>query len=330
MQKTSTASLAVSVLSTILVGSAYFIPSFQLFGARSVSNAEASVGSAIVADPPSTKPEIYTGNFNYTTVEEMLSAQGIRLNPEDKVYAFPPPEYGLGSTKIEVFRAQSVLTTVSSKNLPVKRTWAKTVGAYLADQHIAVNPGDIVQPPVSAPIVASSKLFHIAIARIVQSTVTVTKITPFATLYKDDSQVDQGTVTTIQKGQNEVREQSYAITQKDGMELSRVLSSSVIIQAEVDQVVMRGTKVPPPPPTQNSQEGLASWYGGVPAFTAAHKTLPFGTRVTVTNKANGKSVVVKIADRGPFVARRIIDLDTKAFTALASPGEGVISVSISY
>ena len=54
------------------------------------------------------------------------------------------------------------------------------------------------------------------------------------------------------------------------------------------------------------------------AYTAAHKKLPFGTKVRVTNEANGKSVVVEITDRGPFSKVREIDLTKKAFMEIAS------------
>jgi rare lipoprotein A len=60
------------------------------------------------------------------------------------------------------------------------------------------------------------------------------------------------------------------------------------------------------------------------AFTAAHKTLPFNTRVRVTNPANGKSVVVRINDRGPFISGRCLDLSRAAFAAIASVGAGVL------
>ena len=90
------------------------------------------------------------------------------------------------------------------------------------------------------------------------------------------------------------------------------------------------------------QSGMASWYG--PGFhgrktangerfdmyelTAAHKTLPLGSRVMVRNPANGKEVVVRINDRGPFVPGRIIDLDKVAFEKIASLGAGVIDVKV--
>lgn len=61
--------------------------------------------------------------------------------------------------------------------------------------------------------------------------------------------------------------------------------------------------------------------------TAAHRTLPFGTKVRVTNVANNKSVVVKINDRGPFIDGRVIDLSRSAFDKIADLGAGVIEVT---
>ncbi len=62
--------------------------------------------------------------------------------------------------------------------------------------------------------------------------------------------------------------------------------------------------------------------------TAAHKKLPFGTKVKVTNIKNSKSVIVKINDRGPFVKGRIIDLSGSAFSSIANIDDGVINVKI--
>ena len=61
-------------------------------------------------------------------------------------------------------------------------------------------------------------------------------------------------------------------------------------------------------------------------LTAAHKTLPFGTKVRVTNKRNGKSVVVRINDRGPFIRGRIIDLTPAGARALGFNGLAPVSV----
>lgn len=59
-------------------------------------------------------------------------------------------------------------------------------------------------------------------------------------------------------------------------------------------------------------------------FTAAHKQLPFGTKVKVTNPDNGKSVVVRINDRGPYVKGRVIDLSSASFKAIEDPNKGII------
>lgn len=64
------------------------------------------------------------------------------------------------------------------------------------------------------------------------------------------------------------------------------------------------------------------------SYTAAHKKLPFGTKVEVTNVKNGKSIVVRINDRGPFVRGRIIDLSRAAFTSIGDTKYGVIDVTI--
>ncbi len=85
--------------------------------------------------------------------------------------------------------------------------------------------------------------------------------------------------------------------------------------------------------------GMASYYwqgqqtaSGVrfnpDGLTAAHRSLPFGTRVRVTNQSNGQSVVVVINDRGPFVGGRVIDLSRGAARAINMTGQGVARVSL--
>ena len=64
------------------------------------------------------------------------------------------------------------------------------------------------------------------------------------------------------------------------------------------------------------------------AMTAAHKTLPFGTRVSVANQRNGRSVVVRISDRGPFVRGRIIDLTPAGARAIGSSGLAPVRLTV--
>jgi rare lipoprotein A len=77
--------------------------------------------------------------------------------------------------------------------------------------------------------------------------------------------------------------------------------------------------------SEGGSVGVASYYGAR-GMTAAHRTLPFGTRVQVTNLANGHSVTVRINDRGPFVRGRSIDLSAGAARAIGMTGAGVARV----
>jgi rare lipoprotein A len=77
----------------------------------------------------------------------------------------------------------------------------------------------------------------------------------------------------------------------------------------------------------SSFSGLAAYYSGHGGgFTAAHRTLPFGTRVLVTDPKTGRSVIVTINDRGPFGRGRVLDLCTSAARSLGMIDRGVIYV----
>jgi rare lipoprotein A len=95
----------------------------------------------------------------------------------------------------------------------------------------------------------------------------------------------------------------------------------------------REASAPPeaPAPVEASSQreggavGVASYYGAA-GMTAAHRSLPLGTRVRVTNTANGRSVVVRIKDRGPFIRGRSIDLSRSAAQAVGMTGTGLAKV----
>jgi rare lipoprotein A len=94
--------------------------------------------------------------------------------------------------------------------------------------------------------------------------------------------------------------------------------------------------------TVTVQEGLVSWYGeqfharptasgelfDAGAMTMAHPTLPFGTKVRVTNLRNGRSVVLRVNDRGPFIGARIADLSQAAASALGMLRRGIAHARI--
>jgi rare lipoprotein A len=102
------------------------------------------------------------------------------------------------------------------------------------------------------------------------------------------------------------------------------------------------TMLPPSERRPTTQTGRASWYGqahqgqltasgerfDMNALTAAHPTLPFGTRLRVVNLDNDREVVVRINDRGPVVPGRIIDLSYAAARVLGAVGAGVVPVRL--
>jgi rare lipoprotein A len=97
-----------------------------------------------------------------------------------------------------------------------------------------------------------------------------------------------------------------------------------------------------PPVTGMEEVGMASWYGAphhgrrtasgevfdMHQFTAAHKTLPFGTRLLVTNRDTSQSAEVRVNDRGPFVGGRILDVSYAAARLLGAVGPGLIPVRL--
>jgi rare lipoprotein A len=118
----------------------------------------------------------------------------------------------------------------------------------------------------------------------------------------------------------------------------------VLVLVLLGAIACGGKKAPTTPPDieRYSHEGIASWYGrkfhgkrtasgerfDMYALTAAHRTLPFGSIVQVTDLENGGSVRVRINDRGPFKSGRIIDLSYAAARKLRMVKRGVVRVKI--
>ena len=119
--------------------------------------------------------------------------------------------------------------------------------------------------------------------------------------------------------------------------LKKLLISSCLMLGLVQTTTAKETNQ-----KQFTQHGVASWYGrqfhgrktangetyNMHSLTAAHRTLPLGSVVRVTNKSNGKSVTVRINDRGPYHGNRVIDLSKAAATQLGMVSSGTANVTV--
>ena len=138
--------------------------------------------------------------------------------------------------------AQELETTFSVSVDGGKRevtTHKRSLGDALDDAGIVVNSSDVVSSAMAAPVVNGSS---ISITRISTQAVTETVTDPFATQEVDDDTLDKGTTKVETEGQDGIVTNTYDVTLKDGVEVSRVLSISAVTQARVDKVVHVGTK----------------------------------------------------------------------------------------
>lgn len=128
----------------------------------------------------------------------------------------------------------------------------------------------------------------------------------------------------------------------DAVKRSADVSDASVTPATAAVAAKRSKPAPTPAPSGYTEEGNASWYGApfhgrrasngevydMYKLTAAHRTLPFETTVRVTNLKNGRSTVVRITDRGPFVENRIIDLSLGAAREIELVGPGIAPVRV--
>jgi resuscitation-promoting factor RpfB len=267
-------------------------------------------------------PEQYRGDFRHTSVQAMLAALKIMVDPEDRIIAFPDPRLGVGSA-ITIYRAPEIMVNDYGQAKKI-RSWAPTVHGLLSEQQIDLGQLDQISAPGDAVIRAgqTQQITEITITRVAVTDIFVTETIPFTSKTVDDPTKDRGQSSITTKGVAGVRKKTFQVRRENGVEVSRTLVGTEVISEPVTQVTTRGTKV------VVLDQGGASWvcnHDGsngcpkiYPRFSAAHKTLPLGTRVRVVNPVNGQSIVVTIVDRGPYTGGRVIDLTYDAFKALTN------------
>ena len=231
---------------------------------------------------------------------------------------------------LEFRKLKSVTVIVDGVSIPIDTT-SLTVDEALRAKNISFDADDLVTPAIGTQLTSD---ITINIVRITSTNRTEDGIVPFQTINQNDSSIYVGQSKVIQAGQNGSETISYIQTLQDGNVVNESVASRVITKSPVSKIVAIGTKKKTVSQKSASsigstQTGKATFYSHIPG-TCAHKTLPMGTIVTVTNLANGKSTTCRVADRGPYGEGRIIDLEKGVFSNIASLSTGIINVKISH
>ena len=291
-------------------------------------------------------------------VAEVL-AQLNQSDPDNLVSVSRSLDISRAGLSFSMQTAKDVTVTIGGKTQKI--TAVGTVADALKAAKVEVDSSDAVNPGLGTPLSDDMK---ITLTMVDQKSQKRRVAVPFSTKKVEDSSLSKGEIKVITKGVNGINEETWTVVFKDGKKVSEKKVSSKVVNAPVTQVVKVGTKTASSssPSTRSSSAShrstasqssdpvtsgttcLASTYGegdgtaGGPtasgetfdpsAFTAASKTLPLGSTIRVTNVSNGRTVTVRINDRGPYVGGRCLDLSTAAMNAIA-PGQGLVTVRYS-
>jgi resuscitation-promoting factor RpfB len=199
-------------------------------------------------------------------------------------------------------------------------TNAQDVGLLLSELGVRLDQDDIVEPRIRTPLEAG---MEVRVIRVVEREVVEEAPIAYPTEVKKTGELMLGIRRIAQEGAPGSLRKTFEVRLEDGREVDRRLLGVDTVREPVPRIILEGTRPP------HVQTGVASWYRRA-GMVAAHQSLPFGTQVKVTNLATGRSVVVVINDRGPFIGGRIIDLSDDAYAQLAHLGSGTISVRIAW
>jgi uncharacterized protein YabE (DUF348 family) len=251
------------------------------------------------------------------TVGEALNNSSIKWSEHDWLTpsADTPIKY---VNNVFLSRERTVHIVVGDEKPRDFTSYRATVSEALNKTKIALSEIDKISPPRDTFIRDGDT---IKITRITEEKrVEEERLDP-PVKWKDDSKILLGEEKVIEEGKPKITAITVRIHSENGEETSRKVIKKEVKQEAVAKVIVRGTKVV----VLGVETGRASWYGANPK-TTAHKTLPFGTKLRVTNLETGKTTMVTVADRGPYAAGRIVDLSTDAFKAIAPLWQGTIPV----
>jgi len=257
---------------------------------------------------------------NAGTVEEFLKEQKIELTQYDVIYPKKEERIFSGSS-VFIQRAKKITIKEGGKSKEIFSLQDTVEKAIWANEDIVLGDDDITTPSRKTLI---KNGMTIVVTHVVIKEEIKNEPIAFKTTKNEDDKLGWRVTKTTQKGENGNREVKYRVVYYDGKEISRKILEKNVTKDPVDEIVTQGTLVK----TGKEYTGVASWYAYTGTLSAANPWLPMGSYVKVTNKDNGKSVIVKINDRGPFGNGRIIDLDKVAFEKIAPLGQGTASIKM--
>lgn len=269
-------------------------------------------------------------------VGEVLRDEHIDVYPEDDIN--PPMEAEIHDNETIIVRRATPVTIINFVGeRHSHRTHAKTVQHLVETIGFIPKEGERVMPVPSTIITPDMEIRLITFAtEEFEETLTI----PFETEYISDSSIEMPTEIVEQEGKNGVQKKTYQFVYENDELTDTVLLSDDIVEDPITEIIRVGTKLPSSGTTLDS--GIASYYGDGfngrltasgsvfdnSKLTAAHRTLPFGTKLRVTSTRTGKSIIVEVTDRGPYVDGRIIDLSKTAFEAIAPLSNGITNVTL--
>lgn len=252
-------------------------------------------------------------------VDDILQEKKILIGDADSVF----PDRGAmarnGETII-IRRAKNVTLTVGGETKRII-THQTDVEKTLYENGITLDEDDFILPKGEGVVTDGMK---VSVVRVTIEEKIIEKAIPFEKKVQEDDKLSWRKTIVTQKGQNGTRRFVYKVSSHDGKEVDRKLVKQEVTQEPVAEMTTQGTYVA----VGKAHTGLGTWYAYTGTLAAASPWLPMGSYVRVTNRDNGKQVIVKINDRGPFGKNRILDLDKVAFAKIASLGAGVINLKV--
>lgn len=255
------------------------------------------------------------------TVADFLKENNLMREGRSDEVSFLQDKLLFGGETLIITRTKKVFLSVGDEEKRELETTRRFASDLIIDVGIPIASDDFILPSPYAPLEENQ---IIEVVRVMITEELEKKDIAFETRLREDADLGWRIRKITVKGEKGVLEKKYKVISHNGKMVKKTLVSEETVREPVIEEVVQGTYVK----VGKKHTGQGTWYAHTGTLAAASPWLPLGSYARVTNKENGKSVIVKINDRGPFGKNRIIDLDKVAFAKIAPIGSGVIDVMV--